>query len=142
MRNKVVSFKLKVGVEYSNQIRVYVSLHLQESSQQLILDKLSHIVQLLAFQPIKKETTFGLLITFVLVSKRYLSMTSLSPENQPSSLPPDLTTLVFILFDVAGVDYMIAEKRGKGLHTKKARDVARDGSIDCFYERELLHQIL
>jgi len=31
---------------------------------------------------------------------------------------------------------MIAEKRGKGSHTKRARDVARDGSIDCFFFRE------
>jgi len=37
---------------------------------------------------------------------------------------------------------MIAEKGGKGSYTKRARDVARDGSIDCFCERELLHQIL
>ena len=35
--------------------RVYVSFHLQESSQQLILEKLSHIVQLLTFQPIKGD---------------------------------------------------------------------------------------
>jgi len=69
-------------------------------------------------------------------------MSSLSPENQPLSLPPDLTTLVLILFNVGGVDSMIAEKRGKGSHTKRARDVARDDSIDCFCERELLHQIL
>jgi len=65
-------------------------------------------------------------------------MSSLSPENQPSSLPLDLTTLVLILFDVGGVDSMIAEKRGKGSHTKRAKD----GPIDCFCERELLHQIL
>jgi len=37
---------------------------------------------------------------------------------------------------------MIAERRGKGSHTKRARDVARDGSIDCFCEREQLHQNL
>jgi len=47
-----------------------------------------------------------------------------------------------ILFDVGGVDSMIEEKGGKGLLTKRAKDVARDGSIDCFCERELLHQIL
>jgi len=61
-------------------------------------------------------------------------MTSLSPENQPSSLPPDLTTLVLILFDVGGVDSMIAKKEAKKSHTKRARDVARDGSIDCSCE--------
>jgi len=81
----------------------------------------------------------------VLVSKRYLSMSSLSPQNQPPSLPPDLTALVLILFDVGGVDSMIAEekkKRGKSSHTKRARDIVRDGSIGCFCKRELLHQIL
>jgi len=36
---------------------------------------------------------------------------------------------------------MIADKRGKGSHTKRERDVARDGSIGCFCKRELLHQI-
>jgi len=63
-------------------------------------------------------------------------MSSLSPENQPSSLPPDLTTLVLILFYVGGVDSMIAEKRGKGSHTKRAIDVAKDGSIDCFFREK------
>jgi len=58
----------------------------------------------------------------VLVSKRYLSMSSLSLENQPSSLPPDLTALILILFDVGGVDSMIAEKEAKKSHTKRARD--------------------
>jgi len=37
---------------------------------------------------------------------------------------------------------MIAEKIGKGSHTKRARDVARDDSIGWFCKRELLHQIL
>jgi len=27
---------------------------------------------------------------------------------------------------------MIAERKGKGTHTQRERDVARDGSIDCF----------
>jgi len=35
----------------------------------------------------------------------------LSPENQPSSLPPDLTALVLTLFEVGGVDSMMAEKK-------------------------------
>jgi len=48
-------------------------------------------------------------------------MSSLFPENQPSSLPSDLTTLVLILFDVGGVDSMIAEKRDKGSHTKESK---------------------
>ena len=65
-------------------------------------------------------------------------MSSLSLENQPSSLPPNFTALVLILFDVGGVDSMIAEKEAKGSHTKRARD----GSIDCSYEREKLHQNL
>jgi len=69
-------------------------------------------------------------------------MSSLSPENQPSSLPPDLIALVLILFDVGGVDSMIAEKEAKKTHTKRARDVARDGLIDSSCEREQLHQNL
>jgi len=48
-------------------------------------------------------------------------MSSLSPENQSSSLTPDLTTLVLILFDVGGVDSMTTEKRGKGSHTKREK---------------------
>jgi len=30
---------------------------------------------------------------------------------------------------------MIAEKKAKKTHTRRARDVARDGSIDCSCER-------
>jgi len=37
---------------------------------------------------------------------------------------------------------MIAEKETEKTHTKRARDVARDGSIDCSCEREQLHQNL
>ena len=37
---------------------------------------------------------------------------------------------------------MIAEKEAKKTHTRRARDVARDGSIDCSCEREQLHQNL
>jgi len=95
----------------------------------------------LAFQPIKGNN-FWTVDHFCAFSKRYLSISSLSPENQPSSLPPDLTALVLILFDVGGVDSMIAEKRGKGSHTKRERDVARDGSIDCFCEGKQLQLIL
>ena len=68
-----------------------------------------------------KETTLGLFITFVLVSNLYLSMRSLSPENQPSKLPPDLTALVLTLFEVGGVDSMIAEKRGRENSHKKIK---------------------
>jgi len=46
----------------------------------------------------------------VLVSNLYLSIRSLSPENHHSSLPPDLTALVLTLFEVGGVDSMMAEK--------------------------------
>jgi len=35
----------------------------------------------------------------------------LSPENQPYSLPPDLTALVLTLFEVGGVDSMMVEKK-------------------------------
>jgi len=38
-------------------------------------------------------------------------MSSFFLENQPSSLPPDLTAHVLILFDVGGVNSMIAEKK-------------------------------
>jgi len=37
---------------------------------------------------------------------------------------------------------MIAEKRGKCSHTRRERDVARDGSIGCFCERKQLQLIL
>jgi len=37
---------------------------------------------------------------------------------------------------------MTAEKRDKGSHTKRERDIARDGSIGCFCERKQLQQIL
>jgi len=37
---------------------------------------------------------------------------------------------------------MTAEKRGKGSHTKRERDVARDDSIGCFCERKQLQLIL
>jgi len=69
-------------------------------------------------------------------------MSSLSLENHPSSLPPDLTTLVLILFDVGGLDSMITEKETKKTHTRRARDVAKDGSIDCSCERKQLHHNL
>ena len=69
-------------------------------------------------------------------------MSSLSPQNQPSNLPPDLTALVLALFDVGGVDSMTVEKGAKKTHTRRARDVARDGPIDCSCEREQLQQNL
>jgi len=37
---------------------------------------------------------------------------------------------------------MIAKKEAKKTHTRRARDAARDGSIDCSCEREQLHQNL
>jgi len=37
---------------------------------------------------------------------------------------------------------MIAEKEAKKTHTKRAKDVARDDSIDCSCESEQLHQNL
>jgi len=47
----------------------------------------------------------------VLVSNLYLSIRSLSPEKHPSSLPSDLTALVLTLFEVGGVESMMAEKK-------------------------------
>ena len=38
-------------------------------------------------------------------------MRSLSPENQPSSLSPDLTALVLTLLEVEEVDSMTAETK-------------------------------
>jgi len=35
---------------------------------------------------------------------------------------------------------MTAEKEAKKIHTRRARDVARDGSIDCSCENEQLQQ--
>ena len=69
-------------------------------------------------------------------------MRSLSPENHPSSLPPNFTALVLTLFEVGGVDSMIAEKGAEKTHTRRTRDIARDGSIGCSCEREQLQQIL
>ena len=40
-------------------------------------------------------------------------MRSLSPENQPSSLSPDLTALVLTLLEVGGVDSMTAETKAE-----------------------------
>jgi len=74
----------------------------------------------------------------VLVSKRYLSISSLSPENQPPSLPPYLTALVLIFFDVGEVDSMTTKKGDKGTHSRRERD----GPIGCFCERKQLQQIL
>jgi len=37
---------------------------------------------------------------------------------------------------------MIAENEAKKTHTRRARDVARDESIDCSGEREQLHKNL
>jgi len=69
-------------------------------------------------------------------------MSSLSPENQPYNLPPNLTALVLTLFDVGGVDSMTTEKRAKKTHTRRARVVARDDSIGCSCESEQLQQNL
>jgi len=78
----------------------------------------------------------------VLVSNLYLSIRSLSLENHPSSLPPDLTALVLTLFEVRGVDSMMAEKRQREAHTRIARYVARDVAICCSCGRDKLQQIL
>jgi len=63
MRNKVVSHKLQICVEYSYQIWVDIPLHLQELSERLIFEEPSDIVQLLAFQPIKANN-FGVVYHF------------------------------------------------------------------------------
>jgi len=52
----------------------------------------------------------GLFIFLILVSYLYFSIRSLS-QNQPSSLPPDLTALDLTLFEVGGVDSMMAETK-------------------------------
>ena len=80
----------------------------------------------------------GLFITLVLVSNLYLSIRSLSPENHPSSLPPNLTSLVLTLFEVGGVDSMMVEKKQRKAHTR----FARDDPIGCSCERDKLQQIL
>jgi len=74
----------------------------------------------------------------VLVSNLYVSIRSLSPENHPSSLPPDRTALVLTLYKVGGVDSMMAEKKQRKAYTRIARDVA----IGCSCERDQLQQIL
>jgi len=55
MRNKIVVNKLQVGVENPNKIRINVPFHLQEPLQQLFLEKISHIIQLLAFHPTERD---------------------------------------------------------------------------------------
>jgi len=62
----------------------------------------------------------------VLVSNLYLSIRSLSPENYPSSLPPDLTALVLTLFEVGGVDSMMAEKKQKKKHTQELQEMLQE----------------
>jgi len=75
----------------------------------------------------------------VLVSNLYLSIRSFSPENHPSSLPPDLTALVLTLFEVGGVESMMAEKK---IEKSSLIDFARDVAIGCSCGRDQLHQIL
>ena len=60
----------------------------------------------------------------VLVSNLYLSIRSLSPENHPSSLPPDLTALDLTPFEVGGVESMMVKKKQREAHTRIVRDVA------------------
>jgi len=74
----------------------------------------------------------------VLVLNLYLSIRSLSLENHPSSLPPDLTALDLTLLEVGGVESMMAEKKQREAHTRIARDVA----IGCSCGRDQLQQIL
>ena len=68
-------------------------------------------------------------------------MSSLSLENQPLSLPPDLTALVLILFDVGGVDSMIVEKETKGL-TQREQEMLEEMAQLIVLVREQLHQNL
>ena len=61
-------------------------------------------------------------------------MRSVSPENQLSSLPPDLTALVLTLLEVGGVDSMTTETKThftENFARDCARDVARDVAIGC-----------
>jgi len=58
-----------------------------------------------------KEITFGVLITFLLVSCRNFSIHFVSLANQLSSLPHFLPALVFILLEDGGVDSMFSERR-------------------------------
>jgi len=60
-----------------------------------------------------KETNFGVLTLFLLVLCRYLSINYDSPENQPSSFPPLLITLVFILLDDGGVVAIVQIREGE-----------------------------
>ena len=62
-------------------------------------------------------------------------MSSLSPKNQPSSLPADLTTLVLILFDVGGVDSLIAEKEAKGLTQREQKMLQEVAQLIVLVER-------
>ena len=72
----------------------------------------------------------GLFIFLTLVSYLYFSMRSVSPENQLSSLPPNLTALVLTLLEVRGVDSMTTEMKTH-FTEKISRDGARDVAIGC-----------
>ena len=54
-----------------------------------------------------KDTIFGGFTFFLLVSSRYLLMTFVSPENQPSIFPPVFIALDFILLADGGVPAML-----------------------------------
>ena len=65
-----------------------------------------------------KETSLGVLTIFLLVSCRYLLVSSDSLENQPSSFPPLLTALVFILL-ADGRIVAITQIREEQTHCRK-----------------------
>jgi len=65
----------------------------------------------------------------------------LSPENQPSSLPPDLIALVLTLFEVGGVDSMMAEKKTEksSLHRFLQEMLQEMLQFGCSCGRDQLH---
>jgi len=72
----------------------------------------------------------------VLVSNLYLSIRSLSPENHPSSLPPDLTALDLTLLEVGGVETMIGREETERSSHKKCKRCCRDIAIGCSCGRD------
>ena len=78
-----------------------------------------------------KETIFGVLTIFLLVSCRYLSNNSDSPENQPLSFQPLLTTLVFILLEDEGVATIVQVEKDEHTAETNLEQREKKGRKTC-----------
>jgi len=104
----------------------------------LLLEDVSHSGQILLFHPSEK-TILGVLTLFILVSRRYLLIRSTSPKNHPSSFPPLLTALVFILLADGGVP-TIAQFKEYLWHTaEKLRiEEKKEQQVVCVKNQQLI----